>query len=158
MLAVFGVAGCSDDGNNGTDGADASADADSGSTNDAEEEEEVWTPPEPKVHGMSISPTTITVAEADDGDGTMAQVAIFVEDFQGSITQVDAFVETPTGEENAPKQDFLVTSSQIELLNVRMRWFRGLEPGEYNLGVSIESDAGESVKKYELATVTIVEE
>ncbi len=160
LLAAFSVFGCSDDGggeaNNGE--PDASVEGDAGPSADADEEEEVWQPPEPKVHGISISPTEVTVAEADDGDDMMDQVAIFIEDFQGTVDDVDVFVETPGGEVSARKQDVVVTPTQIELVNVRKRWLRGLEPGDYDVGTTVESDAGESVTEWGLATVTIVEE
>ncbi|MFP4599918.1 MAG: hypothetical protein ACLFVJ_16795 [Persicimonas sp.] len=158
LWAVFGMFGCSDDGggeaNNGE--PDAGVEGDVGPSTDAEEE--VWQSPEPEVRGMSISPIEITVAEADDGDGMMDQVAIFIENFQGAIDDVDVFVETPDGEVSARKQDVVATPTQIELVNVRKRWFRGLDPGEYDVGATVESDAGESVTEWGLATITIVEE
>lgn len=108
----------------------------------------------PRIVTVSVNPSTI---EYNRYTGPM-DVSILIEGFEGEIVEADVFIQLPPGSpRDAQKTSFSADLRAIELHGIDKTWFTNLEPGTYDLGASVTSDAGESIEQLDLATVTITD-
>jgi hypothetical protein len=112
----------------------------------------------PDIVSMEVSPSTVSRSQMSGMTDRFVDISITVADFEGGISDADAFIQLPGGDQDAAKDDFtIVGSNTIELTGVDFTWFSGLEPGDYQVGATVVSDAGERVQELDLTTVSITE-
>ncbi len=108
----------------------------------------------PDIVSMTVSPSSIPQSDTGMTDETI-DVTITVADFAGQITGADVFLQLQGEEREAVKDDFVVEGNTVELVGITKSFFSGLQPGDYQLGATVVSDAGERVQELDLATVSI---
>lgn len=109
----------------------------------------------PDIVSLTINPSSIPQSDTGMTDETI-DATIVVADFTGQITDADIFLQLGGGEtREAVKDDFVVEGSTIELVGIQKSFFGNLEPGDYQLGATVVSDAGERVQELDLTTVSI---
>lgn len=106
----------------------------------------------PSISALNVVPSSVSQAEVASVDW---DVSITITDFEGAITEADAFIQLDGDSRSSGHGEFEVSGDTVTLVDVNQAWFQGLEPGTYDLGASIVSDAGEEVTQLDLATVTI---
>lgn len=108
----------------------------------------------PSIVSVNLSPSTIQVNRYN---GTM-NVSIIIDGFEGEIVEADVFIQIPPDSpRDAQKDSITADTGAVILHGVAKTWFQGLEPGLYNIGASVTSNAGETIEQLDLATVTITE-
>jgi hypothetical protein len=103
---------------------------------------------------VNVSPSSIPQNDTGMTDETI-DVSMTVAGFAGQITEADVFLQLQNNERDAQKDDFVVEGNTIELVGITKSFFGNLDPGDYQLGATVTSDAGEFVQELDLATVSI---
>ncbi len=105
-----------------------------------------------EIVSVSVSPTSVSQSDAAATDW---QVSMTVVGFEGAIVDADAFIQIGADTRSTNRDTFEVSGNTIELVGVERSWFGGLEPGSYQIGANVVTDAGEDVTQLDMATVTI---
>jgi hypothetical protein len=109
----------------------------------------------PDIVSVTVSPSTISQNQSAGMTDQIFDITVTVADFAGEIEDADVFIQLQGEEEEAAKEGFEVNGNIISITGVRYAWFTGLEPGDYNIGARVVSDAGESVQELDLETVRV---
>ncbi|QDG53163.1 hypothetical protein FIV42_21175 [Persicimonas caeni] len=109
----------------------------------------------PDIVSVTVSPSTISQNQTAGMTDQFFDIQVTVADFAGQIEDADVFIQLQGDERFAAKEGFEATGNTIDITGVRYAWFVDLEPGDYNIGARVVSDAGESVQELDLATVRV---
>ena len=108
---------------------------------------------EPTISSLTIDPETISLSDTGMTDEFFT-VNLSVDNFEDTVTDVTIFRQEPNRVDAVG--DVTIDGTTITVRMIAKSWFAGVEPGEYNIGAEVDSP-NQSVREFDLATVTVVE-
>ena len=102
---------------------------------------------EPTVLDVTIAPSTVHYTETGSDDNHFV-IEISVANFDDEIESAGAFVQLNGGQRDAFPGDIRIDNNNVIILDqIGYTWLSNLEPGEYDIGVEVNSPTVQLIER-----------